>query len=657
VPYNVVMGNIIQLSEDLIKKIAAGEVIERPASVVKEIVENSIDAGATRIEIEIERSGKYLKISDNGMGIDPGDLPLLFARHATSKIKRFDDLWRVGSLGFRGEALASISAVSKVICKSKHINQEYGFEAKFENETLSKKTSSVSIGTVFEIDDLFYNVPARQKFLKSGTTEIGHIQDIIISHAISRPKIIFKLLNNKSVVLKTNGSGNLQQTIPELLGNDLINKLIPISAKNNFVELSGYISALEIFRADKKSQFIFVNNRPIKCQIVSKAVLSAFEGLLPQGKYPVVVMNLNFRPTFVDVNVHPSKKEVRYTQPNDVYSLVLHSIQNAIAEYYKEKYKEQSVYALPEIVDKEIKSKEHKASYPKAAFEMYSSNDNGQENKEATKQEIKETAKQETKTSAIIENSDIEFNILEQKSQLFSVNNLKCQINYSDKPIANMTKIGNKTVFEVGSIFRDNVQVVFSGEITGEQDYQKSVFNTLSNLSNEIYKTFSQSQNPIQKKILSSSLEEERLSEKKTRKKPSEKLLYQVWDRDNWTCVYCAKQLLDPGTVRESIPHSKDSFITYLNSKGEKIINHILQEHSASYDHYLPFSKLPQFGFDLANLFACCMDCNRKKLDSMSLETWKPVVKSSWTKPLEIAGLCFNTPKQFSKNVGVVKII
>ncbi len=488
------MGFIIQLSEDLIKKIAAGEVIERPASVVKELIENSIDAGRTRIEIEIERSGKCIKISDNGMGIDPKDLPLLFARHATSKIKRFDDLWKIQSLGFRGEALASISAVSKVICKSKHIDQEYGFEAKFENETLNKKTSSISIGTVFEIDDLFYNVPARQKFLKSGTTELGYIQDIVMSHAISRPKTAFKLLNNGSVVLKSNGSGNLQQAIPELLGNDLTNKLIPISAKNNFVELSGYISALEIFRADKKSQFIFVNNRPVKCQIISKAVLSAFEGLLPQGKYPVVVMNLIFKPTFVDVNVHPSKKEVRYTHSNEVYSLALHSIQNGVAEYYKEKYKEQSVYALPETESKEVKNK--------AAFEMYSPDD-----KETRKQGISETVKQEIKLSSIIENSDIEINVPEQRSQLFSVSNLKCHVIHSEKPIANMTKMGNKTIFEVGSIFGDNVQVVFSGEVTGELDYQKDFFNALSNLSNEMYKTFSHLGSPIQKKILNASLE------------------------------------------------------------------------------------------------------------------------------------------------------
>lgn len=647
------MASIIQLSEDLIKKIAAGEVIERPASVVKELIENSIDAGGTRIEIEIERSGKYIKISDNGMGIDPKDLPLLFARHATSKIKRFDDLWKIQSLGFRGEALASISAISKVTCKSKHIDQEYGFEAKFENETLNKKTSSITIGTVFEIDDLFYNVPARQKFLKTGTTELGHIQDIVMSHAISRPKIAFKLLNNNSVVLKSNGSGNLQQAIPELLGNDLTSKLIPIAAKNDFVELSGYISALEVFRADKKSQFVFVNNRPVKCQIISKAVLSAFEGLLPHGKYPVIVMNLTFKPTFVDVNVHPSKKEVRYTHSNEVYSLALHSIQNAVAEYYKEKYKEKSVYALPETENKEIKNKEHKtshpASYTKAAFEMYSP-----DTKESSKLEDKKVAKQ---VSSIIENSDIEFSIPDQRSQLFSVSNLKCQVIHSVKPIANMTKMGHKTVFEVGSIFGDNVQVVFSGEVAGEQDYQKDFFNALSNLSNEIYKTFSQSGDLIQKKILNASLEEDDLSEKKTRKKPPEKLLYQVWDKDNWTCVYCAKQLLDPETVKKSIPNSKDSFTTYLNSKGEKITSHILQEHVASYDHYLPFSKLPQFGFDLENLFACCMDCNRKKLNSMSLEAWKPIVKNSWTKPLEIAGLCFSSPKQLTKDVAVVKII
>lgn len=622
------MGYIRQLPEDLIKKIAAGEVIERPASVVKELVENSIDAGATKIEIEIERAGKYIKVSDNGMGIDPDDIDLLFARHATSKIKNFDDLWRMDSLGFRGEALSSIGAVSKINCKSKHINQEYGFEINVANGKFNRKSSAISIGTIFEVSDLFYNVPARQKFLKSGKAELGHIYDVVVSEAISHPKIAIKLLNDKNIVRETSGSKDLQQVIFELLGNDLKDKLISISGKNHFLSISGYLSELEVYRSDRKSTFIFINNRPVKCQIISKAITSGFEGLLPAAKYPVIILNLYFEPKFVDVNVHPAKKEVRYTHPNDVYNIVLHSIQNAVSNHYKEKYKEKSVYSMPEVRDLgfEIQTSNlvPRASYSDAAFDFYAPTDRD-ENSELTPEGIESSA-----------------------LSLFSVSNLKCNVIYSKKPIANMTKIGSKTIFEVGSIYEGDVQIVFSGEIVGDQNYQKDFFNCLSELSKDVFDNYLKDKFVIQKKLVSPNLEDIEANDKH-RKKPPEKLLYEVWERDNWTCVYCGKKLLDPKVVKEAMPHAKDAFVTYMNNEGKKITNHILREHTASYDHYLPVSKLPQFSFELENLFACCFECNRKKLDSMELKAWKPKGQNGWTTSLDLAGLSFNSPKTFVK--------
>jgi len=639
------MGYIKQLSEDLIKKIAAGEVIERPASVIKELLENSIDAGATKIEIEIERGGKYIKVSDNGMGIEPDDINLLFVRHATSKIKYFDDLWNITSLGFRGEALASISAVSKVACRSKHINEEYGFEIKIIDGKINKKSSAVAIGTIFEIDDLFYNVPARQKFLKSETTEYGHIYDVIVSLALSHPKTAITLQNNKNITLKSSGSNDLKQVISELLGDDLQNKLIPVSGKNDFLTFEGFVSALEIFRSDRKPIFVFINKRPVKCQIIAKAILSAFEGLLPSGKFPVVVLNLNFKPKFVDVNVHPAKKEVRYTQPNDVYNLVLHSIQDAVAKYYKEQYREKSVYALEETVQKsESKDMSFKGGpasdwrrndnqiYTGVTFEFYAS--------DYKKQDIE------------VENKDSILNA--QSSILFSIPYLKGKTIHSDKPIANMTKIGNKTIFEVGSIFENNLQIVFSGEIVGEQNYQTDFFNHLSNLANSIYKTYLSDKAVIQKKIVNKDLEDEE-SREKARKKPPDSILYKVWERDNWTCVYCAKQLLDPKVTKKIIPEAENAFVSYINKNGEKITTHIIREHVASYDHYLPASKLPQFNFDEENLFACCIECNKKKLDSMELESWKPIRQNNWDKPLEIAGIRFNMPNAYTEKVNIKK--
>ena len=622
------MGYIRQLPEDLIKKIAAGEVIERPASVVKELVENSIDAGATKIEIGIGRSGRDIKVSDNGMGIDPGDIDLLFVRHATSKIKNFDDLWRMDSLGFRGEALASIGAVSKINCKSKHINQEYGFEINVVDGKMHKKSSAISIGTIFEVSELFYNIPARQKFLKSESTEIGHIYDVVISEALSHPNIALKLLNNKNIVLETSGSKDPQQVIFELLGNDLKDKLISISGKNHFLSISGYLSELEVYRSDRKSIFIFINNRPIKCQIISKAITSAFEGLLPAAKYPVIVLKLYFESKFVDVNVHPAKKEVRYTHPNDVYNLVLYSIQGAISNHYKEKYKEKSVYSMPEVRDLGFESQTSnlvsRTSYSDAAFDFYTP---------IHRDEDSDPILLEVQPSAL---------------NLFSVSNLKCGVIYSKNPTANMTKIGNKTIFEVGSIYEGDVQIVFSGEIVGSQDYQKDFFNCLSELSKNVFDNFLKDKSVIQKKLVNPNLEDMKTNDKH-RKKPPEKLLYEVWERDNWTCVYCGKKLLDPKVVKEAMLHAQDAFIAYINNEGKKVTNHILREHTASYDHYLPVSRLPQFNFEKENLFACCFDCNRKKLDSMELETWKPKRQNRWTKPLELAGLSFSSPKTFIK--------
>ncbi|OGI18308.1 MAG: hypothetical protein A3B68_04540 [Candidatus Melainabacteria bacterium RIFCSPHIGHO2_02_FULL_34_12] len=633
------MGYIKQLSDNLIKQIAAGEVIERPASVVKELVENSIDAGATKIEIEIERSGRYIKVSDNGMGIDPDDINLLFARHATSKIKRFEDLWNINSLGFRGEALASISAVSKIKCKSKHINQEYGFEITYEDTKLTKKTSSVSIGTVFEVNDLFYNLPARQKFLKSESTESGHILDIILSEAISRPKIAFKLQNNKNIQLQTTGSGNLKEVIAEVLGNDLRDKLISVSAKNDFLTLEGFISALEIYRSDRKSNLIFINGRPVKCPIILKAINSAFEGLLPASKYPVVVLNLKFQSKFVDVNVHPAKKEVRYTHPNDVYSLILKSIQESVSNHYKEIYKEKSDYNL-EKLEKLVQSPKTSSNVnpgiSQAAFDFY--------NPVSTSDSQEVIIHKDQKTKLV-------------ESIAFSVNNLKCKLIYSDIPIANMTKIGNKTIFEVGSLFDDNLQVVFSGEIIGNEDFQRDFFNSISDLARNIYDSYVSSMPLIQNKIITNTnIEDENCIANPSnlkRKKLPKQLLYEVWERDNWTCVYCGKQLLDPLSVKTAIQFASSAFTKYINEEGKEVTNHLLQEHSASYDHYLPVSKLPQFNFESENLFACCFGCNRKKLNSMELNTWLPERRNNWNKPLEIAGLSFSSPLKFEQLINL----
>ncbi len=641
------MGIIKELSEKLIKQIAAGEVIERPASVVKELVENSIDAKAKKIEIEIERGGKNIKISDDGNGIDTEDIPLLFKRHATSKLSSFEDLWDVSTLGFRGEALASVSSVSKVNCKSKYKDLDIGFEIDVIDGNIDKKPSSISCGTVFEIKDLFYNVPAREKFLKSDQTEIDHISEIIYSLALSHPEISFVLKTNKNTILKTSGSGDLKEVIYELLGNDLRNNLIQVSSKNHFLTSTGFVSSLEIFRSNRKSIYTFINGRSVKCPLLSKAINSAFEGLLPPGKYPVMVLNLLFKPKFVDINVHPSKKEVRYTHPNDVYNLILRTLQDSISDHYQEKYKKKSVGAIHELpLQRDVSTMGQPPVIARTLNEVkrtWQSHQTLEQNKIASGLTDLRNDKEPSTTTKDLPTGRL--------NSLFSVNNLKCYSTYSDKPIANITKIGNKSIFEVGTIFEDNLQIVFSGEIIGDQNYQKEFFNSLYDLASRLFK-IQDSEKAIQKRLINSDYNEDDVSIKPMqRKKPPLLTLQTVWERDHWTCVYCGKQLIDPEVAKEALTLSngllKNGFTTYLNKEGNSVTTHIIREHAATYDHHLPASKLPQFNFDIENLYASCPLCNKEKSDSMSLKTWKVEVKNNWKTPLEIAGIIFETPKTF----------
>ena len=454
---------------------------------------------------------------------------------------------------------------------------------------------------------------------------------MVLSHALSHPEVSFKLINNKNTVLETSGSSELQQVIIELLGSDLKSKLINIIGKNNFLSVHGYVSSLEILRSDRKSILIFINKRPVKCQVISKAIQNAFEGLLPGGKYPVIVLNLNFKPGFVDVNVHPSKKEVRYTSSNEVYNLIFGILQEGISKHYKEKYKENSVYSLPDLKENNNEIEQPRLirinpDYSQAAIDFY--------------KEAEPTPKENLSNNHEYScSSDL---------NLFSVSNLRCRIIFSDKLIANMIKTGIKTVFEIGSIFEDSFQVVFSGEITGDERSQSSFFNNLSELGRKIYLDYSKDKAVIQNKIVSPGFEDKEDKSNNQRNKPEDKILYNVWERDNWTCVYCGKQLLDPKTVKTAIPHSHNAFSNYINNQGETVTVHVLKEHSASYDHFLPASKFPQFNYDAENLFACCFECNRKKSDSMGLNAWKPDRQNNWNSPLILAGLYFKNPREYS---------
>ena len=325
------MGKIKRMSEQLANMIAAGEVIERPASVVKELLENAIDAQSTNIEIHLQDSGvRQIKVIDNGEGMSEEDAHLAFERHATSKVKTQYDIFRIQTLGFRGEALPSIASVSDVHVKTSdgvssglHLNIKGG-------EVLSSKPGVMRKGTEMEVNHLFFNTPARLKHIKSLNTELSHITDYINKIALSHPEIAFKLFNNQRLLFQTNGQNNLQSVIASVYGFDIAKKMIPFSVKREAYEISGFISDPIINRASRNYMTIIVNGRAIRNYSLIRSILEAYHTLLPKDKYPIVVLNLKLDPILVDVNVHPAKLEVRFSQEEALKTFIYTEIKKVL---------------------------------------------------------------------------------------------------------------------------------------------------------------------------------------------------------------------------------------------------------------------------------------------------------------------------------------
>ena len=312
------------LHEQLINKIAAGEVIERPASIVKELLDNSIDAGANQIIINIAQGGTTLiEVEDNGHGIKAQELKLAFERHATSKIKQEEDLFHIYTMGFRGEALPSIASVSRVELFSHNADEEAGVYAVIHGgKFLDIQEQAIPVGTRIIIRDLFYNVPARKKFLKSIVTEASTIHDLVCRYAVARPDISFVYSNERKTWFKTPGNGSLKDVLVSLYGRQYIEGLVEVDYEGEDYSIKGLISTPTIKRLNRKNQFYFVNNRPIKNPMLYKAVDTAYRGLLISREYPVVALSLKVRADLVDVNVHPQKTEVRFADERQVFTLV-----------------------------------------------------------------------------------------------------------------------------------------------------------------------------------------------------------------------------------------------------------------------------------------------------------------------------------------------
>lgn len=326
------MGNIVLLDDLTINKIAAGEVIERPASVIKEMIENSIDAGATNITVEIKNGGiSYIKITDDGKGIAQDDLEIAFERHATSKIRSADDLDTVTSMGFRGEALASIAAIANVELTSKTKEQDIGYKIVVEaGNVLEKEEAGCRTGTTIIVRNLFFNTPVRYKFLKKDYTESGYIEDVITRIALVNPNIAIKLINTGKTVIQTNGNGDLKSVIYSIYGKDISNGIMEVSYQYEDIKITGVIGKPEIARSNRSNQLFFVNKRYIKDKTLTAATEQAYKGLIPIGKFGFVVLNLEMSPAKVDVNVHPAKLEVRFQEENTVFQAIYHAIKDTL---------------------------------------------------------------------------------------------------------------------------------------------------------------------------------------------------------------------------------------------------------------------------------------------------------------------------------------
>ena len=349
------MGNIVLLDDLTINKIAAGEVIENPAAAIKEMVENSIDAGANSVTIEVKNGGKTLiKITDNGKGISKEDLPLAIERHATSKLRQIEDLEKIDSFGFRGEALASIASISKMTIISKTESDVTANKIIIEAGEITEFTEDVGkTGTTIIIEKLFFNVPVRYKFLKNDVTEFKHIKSAIEKIAISNPNVAIKLINNGKETLKTSGNGKLEDVIYVLFGKNISQNLVKVEYKENGIEITGFVGNTTIAVDSRKDELFFLNKRYIQNKTLYSSADEAFKGDTGIGKFSFAVINLKMPPSFYDVNIHPTKKEVKFKDEGLVYQTLYSAIKNAVLskEFLGNKINEEN----KEYVDSEFK--------------------------------------------------------------------------------------------------------------------------------------------------------------------------------------------------------------------------------------------------------------------------------------------------------------
>lgn len=462
------MGNIVLLDELTINKIAAGEVIERPASVIKEMIENSIDAGAKNITVEIKNGGiSFIRITDNGKGIEKDDMEIAFERHATSKIRCADDLIDVKSMGFRGEALASIAAISNVELVSRTVEDEIGTRIVVEGGKIQNIDEiGCSQGTTITVRNLFFNTPVRYKFLKKDFTESGYIEDVITRIALIHPEISFKFINTGKTVIQTNGNGEIKSVIYSIFGKEVASNIIEVDYEYEKIRIKGVIGKPQIARSNRSNQIFFVNERYIKDKTLSSAVEQAFKGMLPIGKFAYLVLNVILNPASVDVNVHPAKLEVRFSEENLVFKAMFHAVKDTLlqAGFMSEREKNQ-----------EIKNASRQAFKIKELNnETMNEDENSKLNKQLTdlNNQIEEKYNNITNSTLEIKENNIEEIVEQEKEEQNQEIKLNNVLGNGEKDIVEIESMENK---EKKLSFDEMYKELFGKEPYGGRKKEKNI--------------------------------------------------------------------------------------------------------------------------------------------------------------------------------------
>ncbi|MEG1705131.1 MAG: DNA mismatch repair endonuclease MutL [Clostridia bacterium] len=425
------MGSIVVLDDNTINKIAAGEVVDRPSSIVKELVENAIDANAKNITVEIKNGGiKYIKIQDDGDGFKSDDTEIAFERHATSKIRQETDILKITSMGFRGEALASIAAISKVELLTKNKNEDIGTKLIVEGgNILLKENAASNKGTTMYVKDVFFNTPARFKFLKKDFTEAGYIEDVMIRISLSNPDISFKYISNDKLILNTNGDGALDSVIYSIFGKDIYSNIMDVDYIYEDIHVIGKIGTHQISRSTRNNEFTYINNRYVKDKILISSIEKGYNEKIGINKFPFAIINIKINPNKIDVNVHPAKLEVKFENENKVFEAVYFAVKSAL----EKEEKKNSPFTILNKEAEDIKINKNEFSFANKNIDKYFESKKTENNVEKVLDNIEENTVQKILPNNILEEKKEEYKLEKNIEEIKPITYIKDEIQMYEK--------------------------------------------------------------------------------------------------------------------------------------------------------------------------------------------------------------------------------